>query len=189
MRNKLLIFIFLFCWLGAGTEVLHANEHSAEQMYNAKKNRKRSSKKRSTQRTNFELTKTSGKTYVFGFAHVLGDSTAYITNINEIDSMDVQKNTKFLPFRSDFSLQLKIYLESECGLAHETATVFFSKKRSTLVKKFNKIKKRYLDSKSFVLKQIKDSDFHFVHPIDRAVIVDESKIEDGAESAGEKEKE
>lgn len=168
MTKKLLSFILLFCLTVSVSEANPLQGSAAEQMEMLKKKSKRS-KKRSTLRTSFSLEKTSGKTYVFGFAHVLGDSTAYITNINEIDSIDVQKRTKFLPFRSDFSLQFKIYLEAKCGLAHETSTVFFSKNRARLVKKFNKIKKRYLDSHSFVLKQVSDNDFRFIHPLDRMI--------------------
>lgn len=186
MRLNLLILLFALCFTDIYAETHIWGEHAMEQMNMQKKNRKRKSKKRSTLRTSFELVKTEGKTYVFGFAHTLGDSTAYITNINEIDSMRVQKNTKFLPFRSDFSLQMKIYLEEKCGLSHQTATMFFSKNRSTLVKKFNKIKKRYLDSKSFMLKQISDEDFRFVHPLDRIVLPDNME-EEGESSAETKE--
>ena len=49
----------------------------------------------------------SGKVCLFGVSQQLTDSVVYLTFINEVDSYDLAKKTKFLPFRSEFSLQLK----------------------------------------------------------------------------------
>lgn len=187
MRKYLLFYIIIvvFCVCPAlsfaeatFTENQGTSSLLAEMSYStssfAKKKTKKSKKKRSTQRTNFVLEKTSGKTYVFGFSQVLGDSVTYITFINEVDSIDVQKRTKFLPFRSDFSMQLKVYLEAKCGLSRQTCCVFYSSDRNKLLKKYNKIKKKYLDNKNYVLKMISDSDFHFIHPLDGINAVDQT---------------
>ena len=86
------------------------------------------------------------KVYLFGVSQQLTDSVVYITFINEVDSMQLEKKTKFLPFRSDFSLQLKEYLEGTLKRNHQTACVFFSLSRKSISKKYYKIKKRYLDN-------------------------------------------
>ena len=70
-----------------------------------------------------------GKVYIFGVSQELTDSVVYITFINEIDSLDLMKRTKFLPFRSEFSLQLKEYMEGTLKKSHQTTCVFYSNKR------------------------------------------------------------
>ena len=48
----------------------------------------------------------TGREYLCGVSQELTDSVVYITTINEVDSFDLAKRTKFLPFRSLFCLQL-----------------------------------------------------------------------------------
>jgi hypothetical protein len=83
----------------------------------------------------------TGKVYLFGVSQLLTDSVVYITFINEVDSLDLAKKTKFLPFRSEFSLQLREYMEGTLKKDHQTTTVFFSTNRKKLSKKYYKIKK------------------------------------------------
>lgn len=86
------------------------------------------------------------KVYLFGVSQQLADSVVYITFINEVDSMALENKTKFLPFRSEFSLQMKEYLEGTLKLNHQTTCVFFSLSRKSISKKYYKIKKRFLDN-------------------------------------------
>lgn len=110
--------------------------------------------------------KGTGKVYVFGVSQMLTDSVVYITNISEVDSIDLAKKTKFLPHRAEFSLQLKIYLEGTLGLRQQTACVFYSANRKKLTKKQYKIKKRYLDNPNTKIFVIDDQRFTFRHPLD-----------------------
>ena len=86
----------------------------------------------------------TGKVYLFGVSQELTDSVVYVTFINEVDSFDLAKKTKFLPFRSEFSLQLKEYMEGTLKKDHQTTVVFYSNSRKKLSKKYYKIKSAIL---------------------------------------------
>lgn len=108
-----------------------------------------------------------GKVYLFGVSQQLTDSVVYITYINEVDSLDLMKKTKFLPFRSEFSLQLKEYMEGTLKKDHQTTCVYFSANRKKLSKKYYKIKKRYLDNSYTKIMPLEK--FQFRHPLDSFV--------------------
>ena len=118
--------------------------------------------------------KGTGTVYLFGVSQMLTDSTVYITSINQIDSIDLDKKTKILPNRSEFSLQLKEYLEGQVGLHKQTACVFFAVSRKKLNKQYYKVKKRYLDDKDKKIIVVDERYFTFRHPLDAAVY-EESK--------------
>ena len=109
----------------------------------------------------------TGKVYLFGVSQELTDSVVYVTFINEVDSFDLAKKTKFLPFRSEFSLQLKEYMEGTLKKDHQTTVVFYSNSRKKLSKKYYKIKKRYLDNPYTKIVPIEG--FQFRHPLDSFV--------------------
>jgi hypothetical protein len=96
----------------------------------------------------------------------LTDSMVYITSIQEVDSVDLEKKTKFLPFRSEFSIQLKEYMEGSLQRRYQTACVFYSAKRKKISKKFYKIKKRYLDNPYTRVMILDEASFRFKHPLD-----------------------
>lgn len=112
--------------------------------------------------------------YLFGVSQQLSDSIAYVTNIYKIDRIELEKKTKFLPYRSEFSLQLKEYLEGQLHLKQQTACVFYSAKRKKLSKKFYKIKKRYLDNPNTKIVMIDEERFVFKHPLDAATVQEEA---------------
>ncbi len=109
----------------------------------------------------------SGKVYLFGVSQQLTDSVVYLTFINEVDSFDLAKKTKFLPFRSEFSLQLKEYMEGTLHKDHQTTVVFYSASRKKLSKKYYKIKKRYIDNP--YTKIVPIDGFKFRHPLESFV--------------------
>lgn len=108
-----------------------------------------------------------GTVYLFGVSQELTDSIVYITFINEVDSLDLEKRTKFLPYRSEFSLQLKEYMEGTLNKDHQTTCVFYSSNRKKLSKKYYKIKKRFLDNPYTKIMPI--DGFKFRHPLDSFV--------------------
>ncbi|MBQ0021789.1 MAG: hypothetical protein KBT29_00965 [Prevotellaceae bacterium] len=106
-----------------------------------------------------------GTVYLFGVSQQLTDSVVYISSISQIDSIDLDKKTKFLPYRSEFSLQMKQYLEGKLNLKGQTVAVFFSDNRKKVAKKFYKIKKRFLDNPDTKIVIIDDNKFRFKHPL------------------------
>ena len=119
--------------------------------------------------------KANGKVYLFGVSQMLNDSVIYLTNIHEVDSIALEKKTHFLPYRSEFSLQLKEYTEGRLHLKHQTSCVFFSNKRKKISKKFYKIKKRYLDNKNTKIVMLDESKFAFRHPLDAIEYEEDNK--------------
>lgn len=85
------------------------------------------------------------KVYLFGVGLNFNDSSLYITEVNELSFVRLDKKTRFLPSRLDYSLQFKEYLEGQLGLKDETVSIFFSEKKKKASKWFYKMKKRYLD--------------------------------------------
>ncbi len=85
------------------------------------------------------------KVYLFGVGLNFNDSSLYITEVNELSFVRLEKKTRFLPSRIDYSLQFKEYLEGQLGLKDETVSIFFSEKKKKASKWFYKMKKRYLD--------------------------------------------
>ena len=126
-------------------------------------------KKKPKDAENMGFGKGTGTVYLFGVSQMLTDSIVYATSINQIDSIDLDRKTRTLPNRSEFSLQLKEYLEGQVGLHKQTACVFFSTSRKKLNKQYYKIKKRYLDDKEKRIIIVDDRYFKFRHPLDAAV--------------------
>lgn len=111
--------------------------------------------------------KVPGKIYVFACSFEFGDSILYISSIQEVDSMALQKKTKFLPYRSDFSQQFKDNLESGSrALKNQTASVFFATNKNSLKKTYDKLKKRTIKKSRCIIYDIDESEFKFVHPLD-----------------------
>lgn len=83
--------------------------------------------------------------YIFGVGTNFNDSVVYLTDVTPVAGIRLEPKTKFLPARSDFSLQFREYLEGKLGLVYETTCVFFSDKRKKAQKYAFKLRKRYLD--------------------------------------------
>ena len=73
--------------------------------------------------------------YMFGVGAAFGDSIVYFTDIQFVEGKDMVKNG-FLTNRNMYSYQLENYLEEAKNLPHRTCTVFFSKKKSKIEKKY-----------------------------------------------------
>lgn len=109
--------------------------------------------------------------YIFGVGQNFNDTTVFLTEIIPVKFMKLDKKTKFLPFRSAFSLQLRQYLEGTLGHRSEVTCVFFDESRKKISKRFYKLKKRFLDEGCSSLVVIKGSDFTFERPsIDNVAI-------------------
>ena len=82
--------------------------------------------------------KGSKSVYIVGVSASFTDSLVYFTEIQLLDSVRLDKN-KMLPERSQYSYQLKNYLENEEGLTNRTCFVYFSNSRKKLQKTINKM--------------------------------------------------
>lgn len=102
--------------------------------------------------------------YMFGVGTNFNDSVIYLTEINDVHALKLQKKTQFLPFRAEFSLQMREYLEGGLGLQNETCCMFYADKRKTLAKRYYKLKKRYLDEGGWKLVIVGQDKFSFKKP-------------------------
>ncbi len=99
--------------------------------------------------------------YMFGFAASFVDSTAYITDIQTIDSAFVFKKNGFLADRSLYSMQLSQFLQVSMQKENMTCAVFFDLKKSKLEKTFLKVRKKYSNDPGVLLTPLGKDVFTF----------------------------
>ncbi len=99
--------------------------------------------------------------YMFGFAASFVDSTAYITDIQAIDSAYIFKKNGFLADRSLYSMQLSQYLQTAMHKEYMTCAIFFSEKKSKLEKTFLKVRKKYSNDPGVLLTPLGKDVFTF----------------------------
>lgn len=169
MMKKLSILVLLLsiCSVSfAQSEEVKADSVSSSKTEKAKKAPKQK-KQKAEEVDEVFLGKVAGQIYVFGCSSEFGDSTIYFTDVLMIDSLTVTKKYKFLPYRSDFSQQLKDKLEGNSyNMKNQTTCVFFSEKKSKLQKQYAKLKKRYLTKHKMNIINLDADKFKFVHPLD-----------------------
>jgi len=127
--------------------------------------------------------------YVYGFSASFNDSTVYITDIQQLDSAWVNKQTGFLYSRDNYSYQLKNYLQNN-GVENPTCIISFAKTRKEIEKKYAALRKRYTKGDaSYTIKQLSYDKFHFnvISALDDpSVSTDDSKEALKAEKAAQK---
>lgn len=80
--------------------------------------------------------------YLFGFAASFNDSTVYITPVQQLDSVYITSKSHFLVNRSNYSYQLRDYLEQQ-GAGNRTCIVMFDTNQKKAEKKWNKLYEHY----------------------------------------------
>jgi len=138
----------------------------AKELERAKKKLAKEEAKAAKRKAETALDKATEKdvVYMFGVGTNFNDSVVYVTEIIPVSYMKLEKKTKFLPYRAEFSIQLKQYLEGTLGLTNETTCMFFDDNRKKLAKRFYKLKKRYLDLGVTDLNVIDRAKFEFKKP-------------------------
>lgn len=101
--------------------------------------------------------------YIVGVSASFTDSLIYFTDIQLVDSVHLDKN-KMLPERSQYSYQLKNYLENEEGLTNRTCFVYFSNSKKKLQKTISKMKTKYQKGKTLLIRQVNPNAFQFKKP-------------------------
>ena len=109
------------------------------------------------------------KVYMFGFSASFNDSLVYITDIQGVDSVEIEPKTDFLVGHKDNNNQLQFYLADYKERPNTTCVVFFDKKEDKLRKKYNKILKRYKNSKETILKNLTRDEFSFKREINKVI--------------------
>lgn len=116
------------------------------------------------------------KTYMFGFAASFNDSTVYFTDIQEITDAYMAEKTKFLVNRDEYSYQFRNYLQGE-GKQYPTCITSYAYNRKDIVKKYEKLRKKYMDNKNkgrYIIVNIDSKQFTYkpVSPDEEIIVED-----------------
>lgn len=120
--------------------------------------------------------------YLYGFVSSFGDSTVYFTGIQITDSAWMDKKTKFLYSRDNYSYQLRDYMRGR-GVENPTCVTFYAPKQKDIEKKYTALKKRYEKGGVYTIKYIEPSEFQY-----KAITPDESEIDNPNSKDKKKEK-
>lgn len=101
--------------------------------------------------------------YVYGLGASFKDSVVYITEVQQVDSVVLDRNG-FLPRRQNYAYQLKNYLQYELGKPDYTCAIYFSENKTKLEKDASKLRKQYVKADTFVVEDLKVADFAFKKP-------------------------
>lgn len=99
--------------------------------------------------------------YLFAFGSSFKDSTAYLSAVQELKGVAIDKKTDFLSFRAEYSKQFKSYLNAQLGVPYATCVVFFSKKKDAVEKKYLKVRRKLKLEKRRGIQEIPGTDFAF----------------------------
>lgn len=110
------------------------------------------------------------KAYLFGMAASFNDSTVYFTEIQPLDTVWLAEKTHFLMGRNEYAAQLREHLAAQ-GENNRTCIVCFDTNLKRLTGKYAKLKAKYtdafkkkkkmLDRKAFIVKDLTPADFTF----------------------------
>ena len=101
--------------------------------------------------------------YAFGVAASFNDTVVYYTEIQQLDSVSLDKNN-FLPRREMYSYQLKNYVEDNGLQQNSTCMIYFSENRKKLEKEATKILSKYKRNRNTTVTRIDTDKFHFIKP-------------------------
>ena len=107
----------------------------------------------------FSFKKSEKNVYLMGVSASFTDSLVYFTDIQMVDSVSLDKND-MLPQRSQYSYQLKTYLESKYGTPNRTCFVYFNESKAKLEKTVKKLKEKYRKGGKSIIRQV-ESEFKF----------------------------
>lgn len=103
--------------------------------------------------------------YIVGVSASFADSLVYFTDVQFVDSVMLNKETKLLPERSQYSEQLDTYLEQVKGMEKRTCFIYFDKKKSALDKIVKKMKEEYKKGGKSILRELGD-EFKFTKAVE-----------------------
>lgn len=98
--------------------------------------------------------------YLFGLAASFNDSIVYCTEIQQLDSVTLNKDG-FLPLRNEYAKQLNNYIEYQQGKKNYTCMIYFSDKKKKIDKEAVKLMNKYMKSEGLVLQKLEITSFVF----------------------------
>lgn len=99
--------------------------------------------------------------YMIGVGISLVDSMVFITDMQLVDSVTIEKKTKFLMDRQLYSFQLQHYLEAAYKSGPYVPCVFYSPKRKKMERQYLSLHKRYVQNKDLRMVLVDISQFRF----------------------------
>lgn len=101
--------------------------------------------------------------YVMGASFSFSDSIVYFTEVQLMDSVRLEKGTKFLPNRDLYSLQLQDYMAVKEGMPERTSIVIFAKSKNKIKKREAKLKNRLENKRGLKVRYLGEK-FSFTRP-------------------------
>lgn len=99
--------------------------------------------------------------YMIGVAVSHLDSVVFLTDMHLVDSLTIEKKTKFLMDRQLYSFQFQRYLEQTYECAPYVPAVFFSPKRKMMERRYLSLHKRYSQGLKYRVVLVDQSQFRF----------------------------
>ena len=99
--------------------------------------------------------------YMVGVGISLIDSVVFLTDMHLVDSITLEKKTKFLADRQLYSFQLQHYLEENYKGGPYVPSVFFGTKRKKMERKYLSLHKRYVNNKGLRMMLVDQGQFRF----------------------------
>ena len=113
----------------------------------------------------FSIKSKSNGVYMVGVSASFTDSLVYITDIQYLDSIILDKKSQLLPQRNQYSEQLDEYLEQIKGINNRTSFIYFNVNKPKLEKVINKLKNEYKEGGKSILHEL-GSEFKFSKPVE-----------------------
>ena len=101
------------------------------------------------------------QTYMIGVAISYVDSAVFITDLQPVDSVSIQRKTHFLMDRQAYSLQLQHYLEAQKKGSHFTTAVCFGNNKKKMERRYLAIHKRYSKRQDLRINLVDQLQFRF----------------------------
>ena len=98
--------------------------------------------------------------YMFGIVTSFNDSVLYMSQVQLVDSAYIDKKTKFLYSRENYSYQLKDYIK-KAGVENPTCITIYGFNKNKVEKKYSKIRKKYADKDKYIIKYLAADEFKF----------------------------
>ena len=117
--------------------------------------------------------------HVFGVATCLGDSSVYVSSLQELPGVFLDAKSDFLDNCHDYARQMETYLQAREG-KHFTCAFFFATSSKKIVKKYAAVYKRLSKDTALRAAVLSDDEFRF-----RIVSEVPEEAVPVAESAGE----
>lgn len=99
--------------------------------------------------------------YMIGVGISLVDSMVFITDMQLVDSVTIEKKTKFLMDRQLYSFQLQHYLEAAYKSGPYVPCVFYSPKKKKMERQYLSLHKHYVQNKDLRMVLVDISQFRF----------------------------